>query len=342
MRKTLLASLILLLFALVVSCGNDKKVLPLTQRFAFLRAAPTGSEGPMQPMLGAFQGSKFVVQTITDSSTGKPVTADFQSIILSSDGKKATFDMWPSSSTYGRAAGQASAYWPDIFVANTDGSALVQITHGETYVSHPSFSPDGKKVVFLANNSSSPWDTMTANVDGTGTTDLTADSPVCHHEAMFSPDGTKIVFAGHTSAGIMDIYVMNADGTNPVNLTNQPDYNADNLLPTFSADGSKIAFTKVVYGNTDTANVYVMNSDGSNPTALTTTSLDGYPRYLGESVTFNSFRDANMEIYMMAADGSGQTRLTNNTVYDSFSADVYDIVGGGGTRNARQLHTPRH
>ncbi len=339
MRRTLpLLFLFIFVAVALINCGDSRKVLPVTNTFAFLREAPANSEGPMQPLLGGFQGPNFVINSIIDSSTGNPVTADIHSIILSPDGKKATLDMWPSLAPYGRSARNASSgYWADIFVANANGSSLVQITHGETYVAHPSFSPDNSKVIFLSDSSSSPWDTMIANVDGTNMTDLTADSPVCHHEAMFSPDGAMIVFAGHTDTPPMDIYVMNADGTNPVNLTQETSDNVENLFPTFSTDGTKIAFTKVVYGETTTAAVYIMNADGTSPIALTTTGLDGYPRYLGKNITFVSYRDGNMELYTMAPDGTAQTRLTSNTVFDSFSADQYGFISSFKTPQARHV-----
>ena len=336
MRKAFLFSFLLVLLAVaLVNCGDSRPAIqPVTNSLAFLREAPAGSEGPIQPILGTFRGTAFTAQAIKDPSTGKPVTADIHSIILSLDGKKATFDMWPSASTYGRTT-QAS-YWPDVWVANKDGSKLTQITHGETYVAHPSFSPDSSKVIFLASNSSSPYDTMIANIDGSNMVDLTADSPICHHEATFSPDGTKIVFAGHNGGPSMDIYVMNADGTQPVNLTNELTDAVENLLPTFSPDGKQIAFTKVTYGETLTGDIYVMNSDGTNAAALTTTGLDWYPRYLGKMLTFNSYRDGNMEIYSMATDGTSQKRLTNNTVYDAFSADEFYV--GSGLKAQQRLH----
>ena len=37
-------------------------------------------------------------------------------------------------------------------------------------------------------------------------------------------------------------------------------------------------------------------------------------------IAFDSDRDGNLEIYMMNADGTGQTRLTNDSAYDSFPA----------------------
>jgi len=82
-------------------------------------------------------------------------------------------------------------------------------------------------------------------------------------------------------------------------------------------------FTKVVYGETITADIYAMNSDGSGPTRVTTTGVDWHARYLGSELTVASYRDGNMEVYKMAADGTGQTRLTNNLVYDAFTADEF-------------------
>jgi Tol biopolymer transport system component len=36
----------------------------------------------------------------------------------------------------------------------------------------------------------------------------------------------------------------------------------------------------------------------------------------GSRIAFESYRDGNFEIYVMNADGSGQTRITNNTAND--------------------------
>jgi TolB protein len=56
---------------------------------------------------------------------------------------------------------------------------------------------------------------------------------------------------------------MNADGSNQTNLTNDPAPDTD---PTWSPDGTKIAFISTRNGNQD---IYVMNADGSNQTNLT-------------------------------------------------------------------------
>ena len=119
---------------------------------------------------------------------------------------------------------------------------------------------------------------------------------------------------------------MNADGSNQTRLTNNP---AIDISPSFSPDGSKIAFVSNRDGNQE---IYVMNADGSNQTRLTNNSaVDELPSFSGDGskIAFRSNRDGNVEIYVMNADGSNQTRLTNNTAFDdgpSFSPDGSKIA----------------
>jgi Tol biopolymer transport system component len=60
--------------------------------------------------------------------------------------------------------------------------------------------------------------------------------------------------------------------------------------------------------------IFVMNSDFTNPVRLTFTVGNGVPMWSpdGTKVVFHSIRDGNYEVYVMNADGSNQTRLTNN------------------------------
>ena len=57
---------------------------------------------------------------------------------------------------------------------------------------------------------------------------------------------------------------MNSDGTNQTRLTTSA---AIDDLPTFSPDGTKIAFRS--FRSLNNAEIYVMNADGTNPTRLT-------------------------------------------------------------------------
>jgi Tol biopolymer transport system component len=133
----------------------------------------------------------------------------------------------------------------------------------------------------------------------------------------------KIVFYSNRD-GNQEIYIMNAaDGSNQTRLTS---VNANDSDPSLSPDGTKIAFESDRDGN---SNIYIMNAaDGSNQTRLTDNPAnDSNPRWSpdGTKIAFNTNRDSteqenfeNHEIYIMnAADGSNQTRLTNDPAWDS-------------------------
>jgi Tol biopolymer transport system component len=70
--------------------------------------------------------------------------------------------------------------------------------------------------------------------------------------------------------GNAEIYVMTADGSSPRNLTI---HGSDDVSPTWSPDGSQIAFVSDRDGNWE---IYVMDADGSNPRNLTHNSADDW------------------------------------------------------------------
>lgn len=161
------------------------------------------------------------------------------------------------------------------------------------------------------------------NVDGTGLTNLTNNSApdtLSDRVTAWSPDGAKLVFNSFRD-GNFEIYVMNADGTQPINLTQRHGWDSD---PTWSPDGNRIAFVAFSDGHRSVG-ISVMNSDGSGMTQLTLASaltLHTLPVWSPEGIriAFEVYQDAQSEVYVMNADGSGLRNLTNNQFFDYFSA----------------------
>ena len=142
--------------------------------------------------------------------------------------------------------------------------------------------------------------------------------------------------------GNAEIYVMNPDGSQPINLTSDPD---DDYNAVWSPDGTEIAFISQRDGNSE---IYVMGADGSNPTNLTQhEDADYFPVWSpnGNRIAFMTNREMNglvvmeatpkimilfdTEIFVMNADGSGQTNLTDHSAWDgypSWSPDGSKIV----------------
>ena len=115
----------------------------------------------------------------------------------------------------------------EIWVMNANGTNQTQLTFpGNTDApdaNAPSWSPDGKKIVFWSGYEKEPGNIWMMNTDGTGRTQLTFvafGTGVNSDNPCWSPDGTSIFFvsnrvAGSTSSGPTQTWIMNADGSNP-------------------------------------------------------------------------------------------------------------------------------
>jgi|SRR5262245_4873155 len=107
------------------------------------------------------------------------------------------------------------------------------------------------------------------------------------------------------------IFVIGSNGAGETNITRSA---AGNDSPSWSPDGTKMAFSSNRDGNWE---IYVMNADGSGITRLTAnrSADDASPAWSpdGSKIAFHSNRDDNYEIYLMNADGSGQTNLTKES-----------------------------
>ena len=74
-----------------------------------------------------------------------------------------------------------------------------------------------------------------------------------------------------------DIYVIDADGSNEIRLTSGPGFDK---RPSWSPDGSKIAFMSFNSITGSDNDIYVMDADGSNLTRITTNPRqDGAPAW---------------------------------------------------------------
>src|SRR5437868_1935021 len=96
------------------------------------------------------------------------------------------------------------------------GSNPNRLTHDAEAENYPSWSPDGKRLVYQRDFNGAA--TYVINADGTGQRRL-SPTPGMDVSASWSPDGTKIVYARLYEAPqpnqppMTDIRVMNADGT---------------------------------------------------------------------------------------------------------------------------------
>jgi TolB protein len=197
----------------------------------------------------------------------------------------------------------------EIYVMYANGASPTLMTYNTERDVDPAWSPDGTKIAYEFD-----WgDIYVMNVNGTGRTNLRS---LTDGAPAWSPDGTKIAFAERpvTQFGNLDAYihVMNADGTGVTNLK------WGTSDPAWSPDGTKIAYTSVYCLPLAPcgAEIYVMKSNGASRTSL---SYDGsHPAWSpdGTKIAFVSDRGGDDEIYVMNADGTDQTNLTNHGADD--------------------------
>ena len=167
-----------------------------------------------------------------------------------------------------------------------------------------------------------PTSTATVAPGDTPASDTGVDARVSTAaRIVFLSDRDIVAIGGGGAGAFFQIWVMDADGSNQTRLTfNQLDDGA----PAFSPDGSKIAFNRGVTEHTERdtrRNIFLMNPDGSSETNITNNlrADDFHPSWSpdGSQIVFYSARDdEDDEIYVMDADGSNQTRLTDSPGVD--------------------------
>lgn len=128
--------------------------------------------------------------------------------------------------------------------------------------------------------------------------------------------GDLIVLAANQDDDF-DIYLIDHDGNIVDQLT---DNSASDLTPTWSPDGTQIAFTSNVDGDYD---IYVLTLETGRSINLTNNSWDDIaPSWSpdGELIAFTSNRNANWDLYLMDSDGDNPVRLTRDAVFEGYSS----------------------
>ena len=215
-----------------------------------------------------------------------------------------------------RSGGQGAP--ADIFVANADGSGLVNVTKGAVSAYGPTWSADGARLAFTV------WeaDGVTSNIysaaaDGSGLQRVTNNPPgMGSWSGSWSPDGSLIAFISSRD-GNGEVYVIRPDGSGLTNLTKSPsgDFASPIGSPplAWAADGKKIAFLSDRHGNPE---LFSITTDGATTVRLTSDPGDETsPRWSsdGRCLTFYSSKPSptgGLSVVYVNADGTGFTQLT--------------------------------
>jgi Tol biopolymer transport system component len=127
--------------------------------------------------------------------------------------------------------------------------------------------------------------------------------------AAYSADGRRIAYCSGQGGGPVQVWTMKQNGTDKQQVTHM---SGPAIFPDFSPDGSKLVFTAKP-ADSPTRDIYVIASDGSGLTRLTSgQGNNAYPAYSpdGSKIVFDSDRSGTWQVWLMNADGTGQTQLT--------------------------------
>jgi TolB protein len=203
--------------------------------------------------------------------------------------------------------------WPvydsyDIFLADTNGNIIKQLTNTNGYDAEGTLSPDGSKMIFTSVRNGDLdlyiMDLKTYMVKQITNT-LGYDGG-----AWFSPDGKKIVWRASrpkTDSAIkeyknllaqgvvapiqMEVFVANADGTH----AKQTNLGQANWAPNFTPDSKHIIFcSNYEYKRGFPFNMYLINPDGSGLEKISRDKgFDAFPMFShdGKKIIFSSNRN---------------------------------------------------
>lgn len=131
----------------------------------------------------------------------------------------------------------------DIYVADFKKLEVYSLVTGPATDEYPSWSQDGRKLVFTSDRDNGDRELYTVDADGSNLTRLTK-SPGPDEDPNWSADGKKIAFASSRAGKGINIFTMSPDGSNLEQLT---DTNNNNTVPKWSPRNDELLYSTNAY-----------------------------------------------------------------------------------------------
>jgi Tol biopolymer transport system component len=237
---------------------NVKQLTSISSSVTCLSINDDGSKVAFSTSMSSFLMENIFVVDTSGADQPKKLTnninwAYYQFPSISGDGSKVAF------------VSNSNGLRNDVFVVNSDGTGLTQIT--SVFITPGAVGPsvstnrDGSKMTFTFQ--SGARGVYVINSDGNHLTWLATVPYQGHWAPSISSDGSKVAFISSVN-GIDQVFVSQSDGTQAIQITNNEPAGGD--YPCISSDGSKIVFCSNVNGYNQ---IFVANSDGTGTVQVT-------------------------------------------------------------------------
>lgn len=204
--------------------------------------------------------------------------------------------------------------FPILYALKTDGSGLTTLVDSLANIGSPSWSPDGKQMLFHASAPPSGlWDIFTLDLPSLTLLNLT-EHPAEDFYPLWSPDGSRIAFVSNRGSYASDIFLMQPDGSQVAQVTNNKTWQR---LFGWSPDGARLIFYMNPRESSGGAGLYSIGADGSGQTLLAADPALAWATFSadGSAVWYESLHDGLL--YQVPAQG-GEPQAVERPVTTGF------------------------
>jgi TolB protein len=231
----------------------------------------------------------------------------------------------------------------EIFIMDFDGVNARQITRDGNFALSPSWSPDGKKVVFTSYTPEKRGGFVNPNLYiynvETDKRELLTGAKGINSGAVFHPTKNQIAYT-FSNNGKPEIFMLDLNTKTRVPLTDTMFFSIE---PAWSPDGSRIVYSS---SRTGKPHLYVANADGSGSRQLTFAGVyNSSPRWSpkGDRIVFSGQENNlnNFNIFMIDPSGSNLSRLTEGSKSSenpSFSPDGRHLAFSSNREGLYQIY----
>lgn len=245
---------------------------------------------------------------------------------------------------------RAGRGFKEIYMMNWDGSQVAQLTTHKSISLSPAWSPGGNQIAYSAFTIDPRKGRRNTNLYVYDLRNkkrvLVSSRNGINSGSAFLPNGRSLLMT-LSATGTPDIYKIGLDGKVETRVTSGP-FGAMNVEPAISPDGSKIAFSSDRSGK---PMIYSMGIAPITPAKRITKAgrYNATPSFSpdGKKIVFAGWDTTHFDIFVMNADGTNLTRLTQDKKPNgswasneapSFSPDGRFIVFSSNKTGRKQLY----